>query len=1224
MNYDEEMEDPWPGLTDKLIRNLTREELDTFADSLKNKLPAGWGKNKHHKKLPKMDVIRHFIDTLSEDYGESGFMKLMIDVTKTKKLRFRTGDGNDILLHDYLKQCEKKRKMYKKHCREMGILKNCDFVGRKEEMETVTRLLLDEANDQKAGIWISGMGGTGKTTLANQVCGKQNQYRKLYVDLKTTSNIEDFYNRLTGPLDIPPLQQDQKICWETIYEELRTKKSAVVLYLDSFETLLSPNNPDKRVWEILRQILSIQNSKVKLLITSVHRPDDCIPGQHSPDDSMPGPDPLENMKHLPLQLFTLEECHQLIRRVAPKIMRDPKQKSNIETVVSKLCAFNTLAVQAVFSYLKKYSNCITLKKFLADHKQQLESAENNDQQTSQVITTLGRVFDGLNQATRAALIKLSLCNGVQFDFTLAQCLLGENRTTTLYSLVKARLLQMEVKDKTSTAGSKIGDEDTRFFLHSLLQNLLERKRAAGDFEKDVEAAKSNIRAYIMNRLLELGKMETYDPKGKAGVIGSELQPLVLKYSSMPSINIEHYESYHKAFLFQASLQHFLNRKNLEQFYAEQLELASGPQQILKRVYLKLSQIDVLLKNGSSLESAEVKLYEVEEELRSFTIDPPPQALKLSWAHFNLVHGKYLGLCRKFQEGIDLIQEALKVYNEVEACSTQAARALHAIASILDMKPLDPYTASESMKYNKRAFDKLGASTVHFDQIVYTMDIGIKAHVLGGLKQESFENAKKRKKELSQKEVDEYNKDIKKRFDEASSSYEMSIGLCEKLKMKRSLEYIKLLRQNALLLAEYDDIKKIEKAVKMAEESYLLLQEYDKEDMMHMAKCCFAIAHVHKRLGVKIFEAIRQAKEDYTEEQRYAPLWETYHKFKRGFEYMKKGNIFADMQDYYGWRSSLQETMRWLGLSEEEKNKLDQEIEWYIKNNIRKRKSSAQLQSALPDMRTRKESLQGMKRRSIDQSQEDVKPSKRRGSVVMDDTSTGNKKSSLALAKTRRSNFKKEHSVSDDIPMDGLNLNAELMETCPEKKPTGLANRIKDNLINWKKIAGDIFSLKTDVRQVEKDPEELSESNSNISGLSDKDSALTGYSKAPSVISKSGSSTDMDQHDTLVRQSPLQSAARNYTYPQASVSHVMMPSGMPEIEVTGVGEAEEDSLDKDGRLPFHYYASTDSPCSKVKQWLNIEKQKRPSSPGGSSDDSFHSTYMDVQEEGMPNSSKFKQF
>jgi hypothetical protein len=129
----------------------------------------------------------------------------------------------------------------------------------------------------------------------------------------------------------------------------------------------------------------------------------------------------------------------------------------------------------------------------------------------------------------------------------------------------------------------------------------------------------------------------------------------------------------------------------------------------------------------------------------------------------------------------------------------------------------------------------------------------------------------------------------------------------------------------------------------------------------------------------------------------------------------------------------------------------------------------------------------------------------------------------------------------------------------------------------------------------------------LSSLSENDSALTGYTNHISIYTKSGSSIEICDDHSESRQSPQRSIAKKTV--QAAVSHGMLPRDFPEIIITDEGENASVQLPKG--QPFQQYG-TPSPHTMVKEWLEVQEQKRLSSPSGStcSDDSFYSA-MDMQ-------------
>jgi hypothetical protein len=157
MELEAEMNDPWPVLVDRLVRELSTEELSTIIDCLRDRFwstvikESSWRKKHEDPNTHRTTKIRNFIDFLSEEQtDQSGFIKLMLNVSEMKQLNFRTDGGGNITLKEFLKQYEQDAKKYEIYCRQKQMLKGSDFIGREKEMKRVTELLFRDS-EQVAG-----------------------------------------------------------------------------------------------------------------------------------------------------------------------------------------------------------------------------------------------------------------------------------------------------------------------------------------------------------------------------------------------------------------------------------------------------------------------------------------------------------------------------------------------------------------------------------------------------------------------------------------------------------------------------------------------------------------------------------------------------------------------------------------------------------------------------------------------------------------------------------------------------------------------------------------------------------------------------------------------------------------------------------------------------------------------------------------------------------------
>ncbi|KAI6707032.1 hypothetical protein NL676_009994 [Syzygium grande] len=145
---------------------------------------------------------------------------------------------------------------------------NEDFVGREDSIKELVKALLEDGKKNRV-IFIWGMGGLGKTSLAKKVLGHYEVKNKFisfaWTCISQQYHIKDILVEILVQLTPDQTKEVKEMIdhqlFETLYKIQQEKRCIVVL--DNFWT--------KEAWDSLRAAFPIENTKSKLLITTLNR-----------------------------------------------------------------------------------------------------------------------------------------------------------------------------------------------------------------------------------------------------------------------------------------------------------------------------------------------------------------------------------------------------------------------------------------------------------------------------------------------------------------------------------------------------------------------------------------------------------------------------------------------------------------------------------------------------------------------------------------------------------------------------------------------------------------------------------------------------------------------------------------------------------------------------------------------------------------------------------------
>ncbi|KAL3866827.1 hypothetical protein ACJMK2_044088 [Sinanodonta woodiana] len=154
------------------------------------------------------------------------------------------------------------------HLQSMNVLRNETFLGRTEDLKSVKEGL---KSVEIKGVYICGMGGMGKTSLARQVCSHlASEWKIVYINLRDKSDMNSVLCEIVSKNGEVVGQSPEK----QIMELLESIKEDTIWFLDDADTILQDKDSKKDMYNFLERVTSkmeekkTEPSKVKLLLTA--------------------------------------------------------------------------------------------------------------------------------------------------------------------------------------------------------------------------------------------------------------------------------------------------------------------------------------------------------------------------------------------------------------------------------------------------------------------------------------------------------------------------------------------------------------------------------------------------------------------------------------------------------------------------------------------------------------------------------------------------------------------------------------------------------------------------------------------------------------------------------------------------------------------------------------------------------------------------------------------
>ncbi|XP_063403782.1 uncharacterized protein LOC134687422 [Mytilus trossulus] len=422
------------------------------------------------------DAVISSIDAMRARTTEEEVLQALI--LTTESLNFHIDSGTTKVADKFkeyrqtLQNCLDKLK-----CEEEYEMKH--FVGRVKDIESVMKVFFKDPRDCSStkyiGVCLCGMGGNGKTTLAEHIGHKLKSKKWSFkkIDFRELKTVLQFIRHILKEFVDTSLDENEvraKSKLFSVLEKQREIDEDTLLLLDNIDDILDWDDLIKFLEQVMILLNNNTENKIKLLITSrkkllFEKEIGVYETIMNYFKSSPTKQDRFDGLCLEMELQTLgyDDCSELVNSLLPREIQKQITSSHLQKLMSS-CGCNPLLIHTICDRLR--NNEGSLPDMLGNMRSCVLPLRNRLQSDSCIEQT----FLQMKHEHQIFLVQLHVFKTCRFNMKAAMKITGALDTLSLQ--IKIMNLKAHHLIEIHTVGSTSSSEKTSFSLHPMVSHFL--------------------------------------------------------------------------------------------------------------------------------------------------------------------------------------------------------------------------------------------------------------------------------------------------------------------------------------------------------------------------------------------------------------------------------------------------------------------------------------------------------------------------------------------------------------------------------------------------------------------------------------------------------------------------------------------------------------------------------------------------------------------------------